>query len=159
VGVFFRHSQREVGIVKVLQRWLRKGTVGRKERISGCLCCGKCCELFGGHLNASKADIERWRNLGREDLLNRVNRCGWIWVDPDTKRLEETCPFLRRTEPETAHCAIHDVKPDICRAYPTLAHGRRCLRGVFLKYTILMGALLAESLLLSPIRYVLFEIA
>jgi Fe-S-cluster containining protein len=132
--------------VKFLQSLFRKDAVRQKERKSGCLCCGKCCELFGGHLNASKADIERWRNLGREDLLNRVNRLGWIWVDPETKRREEKCPFLRRTGPETAYCTIHDVKPDICRAYPTLAHGRRCPRGVFLNSMVFLGAILAEGL-------------
>jgi Fe-S-cluster containining protein len=57
---------------------------------------------------------------------------GWIWLDPETGGLEERCPFLTATGPTTTLCAIHDVKPDICRDYPTLAHGRRCLRGVFL---------------------------
>ena len=97
-----------------------------------CLCCGRCCESFGGHLQASSSDLERWRRLGREDLLARVSSIGWLWIDPRTGKLEDDCPFLERTGPETALCAIQDVKPDICRDYPTLAHGRQCLRGVFL---------------------------
>jgi len=30
-------------------------------------------------------------------------------------------------------CSISDTKPDICRDYPTMAHGFRYLSGVFLK--------------------------
>lgn len=71
--------------------------------------------------------------MGREDLLVRVNRLGWIWTDPQTGKPEPRCPFLLRTGPDAAHCAIHEIKPDICRAYPTLAHGRRCLRGGYLQ--------------------------
>lgn len=97
-----------------------------------CRSCGRCCEAFGGHLQASRADLERWRRLGREDLLRRVSPIGWIWIDPATGALEPSCPFLERTGPTTARCAIHEIKPDICRDYPTLAHGRRCLSGVFL---------------------------
>ena len=114
-----------------------------------CSGCGNCCELFGRHLRASPADIARWRSLGRADLLSRVNRLGWIWVDPQTQRQEERCPFLERTGPETAHCTIHEIKPDICRSYPTLAHGHRCLRGVFLGISLaLLGGIgLLEEIL------------
>lgn len=104
----------------------------RKVPSHQCLCCGQCCESFGGHLNASSADLDRWRRLGREDLLRRVSAIGWIWIDPETGLLERSCPFLQRTGPDRQVCAINDVKPDMCRDYPTLAHARRCLRGVFL---------------------------
>lgn len=73
--------------------------------------------------------------LGREDMLSRVNRLGWIWVDPQTGKHFDICPYLHSTGPETAGCAIHDIKPDICRSYPTLAHGRRCVRGIFFSAT------------------------
>ena len=43
------------------------------HRVKTCLCCGKCCEAFGGHLHASKQDVARWRAAGREDLLRRVS--------------------------------------------------------------------------------------
>ena len=98
-----------------------------------CLCCGECCEAFGGHLNASKADLERWRSQGRVDLFSRVNRLGWIWCNPQTGQPETRCPFLKRSEAGTALCSINETKPDICRDYPTLAHGHRCLHGRFLK--------------------------
>jgi len=113
------------------------------EKATQCACCGNCCELFGGHLNASRPDLERWRRLGREDLLNRVNRLGWIWVDPQTGQREKRCPFLRRLSSDQAVCSIQEIKPDICRAYPTLAHGRRCLRGVFLALALILLETLA----------------
>lgn len=101
--------------------------------VNGCACCGRCCESFGGHLNASQRDIERWKSEGRDDLLARVNHLGWIWVDPRTGRLEDPCPFIEKSADNCGLCLIHDTKPDICRDYPTLAHGHRCLSGVFLK--------------------------
>lgn len=103
------------------------------EAEKGCFSCGRCCESFGGHLHASERDLKRWRDQGREDLLSRVNRLNWIWVDPQTKQLLDPCPFLQRIAPDRQICSINDTKPDICRDYPTLAHGHRCLTGVFLK--------------------------
>lgn len=97
-----------------------------------CLCCGDCCRFFGGHLTASRHDLERWRHEGRDDILCRVNRLGWIWVDPETGQLLDPCPFLQPAGEKMFLCSIQETKPDICRAYPTLAHGRRCLRGGFL---------------------------
>lgn len=99
---------------------------------TGCLQCGQCCEEFGWHLVASSRDLERWRELGRDDLLSRTSQSGWIWVDPDTKARLDRCPFIDRSDPAQVRCAIHEVKPDICRDYPTLAHSKRCLRGAFL---------------------------
>ncbi|MDO3380170.1 YkgJ family cysteine cluster protein [Geoalkalibacter halelectricus] len=98
----------------------------------GCLGCGTCCEHFGGYLHASDADLERWRQLGRHDLLEMVNSLGWIWVDPKENRRGGRCPFLKRIDGEKAHCAIHDIKPDICREYPSLDHGRHCVRGIYI---------------------------
>jgi Fe-S-cluster containining protein len=103
-----------------------------EKKETRCLCCGDCCRFFGGHLNASKHDLERWRKEGRGDLLCRVNRLGWIWVDPETGQLMDPCPFLQHFREEMFLCSIQETKPDICRDYPTLAHGRRCLRGGFL---------------------------
>lgn len=116
-----------------------------------CHCCGRCCEAFGGHLHASRADVERWRRLGRDDLLERVSSVNWIWMNPETGKLEDRCPFLVRTGPETAACSIQDVKPDMCRDYPTIAHGKRCLSGVFLRGMALAsgGVELVEQLLVA----------
>jgi uncharacterized protein len=119
-----------------VKQLLGKTRLQSKKEESTCLCCGECCESFGWHLNASRADLERWKQTGREDLLSRVNRLGWIWINPHTGQQEERCPFIKRTSPETALCSIQDTKPDMCRDYPTLAHGHHCLRGWFLKIWI-----------------------
>jgi len=111
---------------------LFKDTVGTEQHEAHCLCCGECCESFGSHLHASEHDKLRWQREGREDLLARVNRLGWIWVDPDTKESLDRCPFILATPGKQKICAIQETKPDICRDYPTLAHGKRCLHGVFL---------------------------
>lgn len=101
----------------------------------GCRSCGHCCELFGGYLHASSCDIERWRRLGRDDLLAMVNSTGWIWIHPDRSTRGERCPFLKRLDSDHAICAIHDIKPDICRDYPSLDHGRHCVRGFYIPRT------------------------
>lgn len=120
-------------MIKALKHWLFRKPRAKKQLKTGCLCCGDCCEAFGWHLNASKADLERWRLQGREDLLERVNRLGWIWINPQTGRSEDKCPFIKRLDDKTASCSIHETKPAMCRDYPTLAHGHQCLRGWFLK--------------------------
>lgn len=116
-----------------LKKLLSPDTANSGHTVKGCACCGRCCEYFGGHLNATPHDLERWKREGRDDLLARVNRLGWIWVDPQSGRLEAPCPFIGKNADNRGLCLIHDTKPDICRDYPTLAHGHRCLSGVFLK--------------------------
>lgn len=110
--------------------WLQK--MFKKEVEVACLACGDCCRKYSWHLRASERDIARWERLGRDDLLARVNRLGWIWVDPETQERLPICPYLVETGPDTAHCGIHEIKPDICRAYPTVAHNKSCLKGTFL---------------------------
>jgi Fe-S-cluster containining protein len=117
-----------------IKQWLLTGNANTESQERGCLCCGECCRSFGSHLHASEHDLDRWQREGRADILSRVNRLGWIWVDPETKELEERCPFIQQISEEQSICAIQDTKPDICRDYPTLAHGKRCLKGVFLEH-------------------------
>lgn len=115
------------------------------QRQTSCQQCGQCCESFGNHLRASRHDLERWRALGRDDLIARANHLGWIWVDPETKQPVAPCPFIVRSDAEHACCSIYEIRPDICRDYPTLAHGKRCLRGVFLSWgTAIMVDCLSE---------------
>lgn len=110
-----------------------------------CLMCGTCCKSFGGHLQASKRDLQRWTDLGREDILKWVGNNGWLWVDPESRHIIHRCPFLAPLDDKRFICSIHSVKPDICRDYPTLAHARRCLKGVFLQLTILFGEIVGAS--------------
>jgi len=95
-----------------------------------CACCGRCCESFGGHLHAYDADMRRWKREGRDDLLRMVNRLGWIWVDPETRQPLERCPFIHRSDSGLLLCSINDTKPDMCRDYPSIGHGQRCIRDV-----------------------------
>ena len=101
------------------------------ETKSGCRACGCCCEAFGGFLRASKSDLERWEELGRDDLLAHAGQTGWLWLDPETGQRLPRCPYLLRNNEDQALCSIHEIKPDICRAYPTEAIGRRCVCGVY----------------------------
>jgi len=120
-------------MLTTLKRWLLLGRKGSENQEKGCLCCGECCKSFGGHLHAYQHDLDRWEREGREDLLKRVNRLGWIWVDPNSKELEERCPFIQKISDEQSICAIQETKPDMCRDYPPLDRDRRCLRGIFLE--------------------------
>lgn len=93
-----------------------------------CACCGRCCEEYGGHLHAYQSDLLRWKKENRGDLLQRVNRLGWIWVDPETKQPLNRCPFIHKTEQHLSICLINETKPQICKDYPTMEHGKRCIR-------------------------------
>lgn len=119
-------------MVDTLCRWWQKIHPGNPERQQGCMACGTCCEVFGGYLHASQADLARWRRLERDDLLSLVGPFGWIWVDPQDGRRGAPCPFLQRVDEHVVRCRIHDIKPDMCRAYPGLENGRHCVRGVYI---------------------------
>ncbi|MDD5287197.1 MAG: YkgJ family cysteine cluster protein [Desulfuromonadaceae bacterium] len=114
---------------QLLRGCFKRKTPGK----TGCACCGRCCEAFGGHLHASARDLARWEHESRDDLLKHVNRLDWIWVDPETKKLLDPCPFIKQIADNKKICGIYETRPDICRDYPTLAHGHRCLSGGFLK--------------------------
>jgi len=119
-------------MIEVLCRLWDKIHPGKDAGRRGCRSCGFCCESYGGYLHASPGDIERWRRLGREDLLALVNAFGWIWIDPAHGRRGDPCPFLQRDAEDKALCAIHEIKPDMCREYPSLDHGRHCVRGIYI---------------------------
>ncbi len=111
-------------MLELLKKWLEP--IEAKHRT--CACCGRCCELFGGHLHAYDADIRRWKRDDREDLLQMVNHLGWIWVDPVTKAPLDRCPFIYRSESELSLCQINDTKPDMCREYPRIEYDQHCVR-------------------------------
>jgi Fe-S-cluster containining protein len=114
-------------LVAFLKEKLRLGT----EHAPGCHACGRCCEAFGGFLRASQADLTLWEKLGREDLLAHAGKTGWLWLDPKTGQRLEDCPYLRRNDMGQGLCAIHEIKPSVCRSYPSEAVGRRCVCGVY----------------------------
>ena len=112
-------------VVRVSRRfgqWAR-----RVSRRAGCRSCGRCCELFGANLTATPEDVARWAREGRSELLARVSPLGRLWIDPVTGARLSRCPYLVRIAPGRARCRIHATKPRMCRDYPTLAHGKRCV--------------------------------
>jgi len=94
-----------------------------------CRCCGHCCRNLPDAYNGcvSDADLRRWLERGRVDLTARVqtldlgpnNKLHLAWIDPETGDNVERCPWLRRRPDRKGYlCAINDIKPDHCRAYP-----------------------------------------
>jgi Fe-S-cluster containining protein len=94
-----------------------------------CIRCGHCCrnlvDAYRGCV--SDADLVRWREAGREDVLAFVetldlghgNLLHTAWVDPVTGDDVEACPWLAELPDGTSYaCGIESVKPDHCRAYP-----------------------------------------
>lgn len=94
-----------------------------------CRCCGHCClnlvDAYQGCV--SDADLQRWRQQGRDDLLAWVvtldlgpgNQLHTAWVDPDTGDDVERCPWLLDRIDGSGHlCGIDATKPDHCRNYP-----------------------------------------
>ena len=96
------------------------------ERFS-CRQCGDCCKFLDYHDALTPEDIGLWEGLGRQDILDRVRvshkadgtTAYRIWVEPQSLKLAEQCPFLKHLADENRWiCRIHDVKPGICRDYP-----------------------------------------
>ncbi len=102
--------------------WVETGMEG-----FACIQCGRCCAQIGYPKSAGEADVARWRAAGRNDILRWVGlkrqRKGAggcrIWIEPGTNRPVDRCPWLMRQPGSHRYqCAIHEVKPDICRLYP-----------------------------------------
>jgi len=92
-----------------------------------CRQCGRCCTSLDYHDAVTSQDVEKWRELGRSDILEQVGvyqRQGRkttyrIWMIPGKNQLAKPCPFLKKIPSENRRiCAIHDIKPAICRQYP-----------------------------------------
>ncbi len=92
-----------------------------------CVQCGHCCRTLDYHEGCTLADYAHWQELGRTDIrdwVGTVRRDGSvaacrIWMVPGTNDYAAVCPWLTRS-PENGRCicAIHDVRPSICRQYP-----------------------------------------
>ena len=87
--------------------------------MKACNQCGKCCTNYSnGRLSASADDIELWR-LFRPEIYRHVSE-GNIWMDPDTGKQIELCPWLRKLPSQNKYtCDIYDDRPEDCRYYPT----------------------------------------
>jgi Fe-S-cluster containining protein len=92
-----------------------------------CTRCGHCCRTLDYTNGCTVEDYRRWKASGREDILQwvgtvrrdgRVVACR-IWMVPGTNQFAETCPWLKPdTIPGRTRCAIHAVRPMVCRHYP-----------------------------------------
>lgn len=96
--------------------------------MKACTQCGRCCTNpgFMGSLSASGADVLRWREEGREDILAWVAQLGegddpWgdLWISPRTGEEAHRCPFVRKVRgQEKYNCTIYETRPETCRRYP-----------------------------------------
>jgi len=92
-----------------------------------CRQCGRCCRSLDYGHEVRDEDVKLWRSLGRDDILRWVETTFQkdkivayrIWIVPGSQERARTCPFLKK-EPAANRwtCAIHEVKPLICRNYP-----------------------------------------
>ena len=103
--------------------------MGTMNQTFDCHCCGNCClnliDAYNGCV--SDKDLERWQQLGRNDLLAWVvtldlgpgNKLHTAWVNPETGDDVERCPWLLDRLDHKGHlCGIENIKPDHCKAYP-----------------------------------------
>jgi Fe-S-cluster containining protein len=91
-----------------------------------CNQCGKCCIKYShGGLSATATEIEYWEGF-RPDIAAYVDH-GNIWVDPQTGKLLERCPWLRKAPAADIYtCDIYHDRPDDCKSYPVeIAQMRR----------------------------------
>ena len=92
-----------------------------------CRQCGHCCQTLNYQDGCAVADYRRWRQLGRDDILEwvgttrtegEVTACK-IWMVPGTNQFAEHCPWLKKRNGQNRYaCTIYDARPTICREYP-----------------------------------------
>jgi hypothetical protein len=71
---------------------------------------------IGRRLLFRRDDIIRWVGL---EIRRDNDRAYRIWIDPDTGRPADVCPWLIRVPGSHLYkCGIHEEKPEICRLYP-----------------------------------------
>ena len=83
-----------------------------------CNQCGKCCKRYSdGGLSASKNEIDFWE-IFRPNIYSFVSG-GNIWIDPNTGKQIERCPWLRQLPNQGKYvCDIYYDRPDDCKHYP-----------------------------------------
>ncbi|MGA6926066.1 MAG: YkgJ family cysteine cluster protein [Desulfosarcina sp.] len=92
-----------------------------------CVRCGHCCRTLNYRDGCTAADFQRWRDLGRSDIIDWVSIVRdkgrivayRIWIEPGTNHYADQCPWLQPSGTDgRAVCKIHDVRPMVCRQYP-----------------------------------------
>lgn len=80
-----------------------------------CLNCGACCFQRAGTILVTEADIERWRERGREDILAQLEPGHFGYQA--FKMSDQGCCVFHGT-PEHPHaCAIYEDRADVCRDF------------------------------------------
>lgn len=77
-------------------------------------------------LTATQADVQRWRDEERVDILMWCELIGeepqpWgdLWVDQIGEREVKRCPFVRKKRGKDQYvCTIYETRPEVCRTYP-----------------------------------------
>ena len=84
-----------------------------------CNQCGKCCIKYSnGGLSVSAVQVDYWENYRPE--IHRYVAEGNIWIDPDTGKQIELCPWLRKAPNQNKYtCDIYYDRPDDCKYYPS----------------------------------------
>jgi len=103
--------------------WIRTDMANFK-----CCQCGNCCRNLNYHKDCTAADYNRWKILGRKDILDKIKMVYppgskspeyRIWVKPDTGQFYDVCPWLVQSERKGRFaCRIQEIKPEYCRQYP-----------------------------------------
>ena len=83
-----------------------------------CNQCGKCCTKYGnGRLSVTESEIQFW-DVFRPKIYDYVSN-GKIWIDPDSGKQLEQCPWLRKQPNQNIYtCDIYYDRPDDCKYYP-----------------------------------------
>ena len=90
----------------------------REANIKECNSCGKCCIKYSnGQLSASADEIEYWEYF--KPQIAAYVRDGDIWMSPETGKLIELCPWLKKASNSNVYtCDIYYDRPEDCRFYP-----------------------------------------
>jgi Fe-S-cluster containining protein len=81
-----------------------------------CLTCGACCRTGSdGRILVPEEDLERWRALGRDDLV-RATQPGHFGERAFATRPDGSCVHLGTAESPHA-CAIYAVRGTTCREF------------------------------------------
>jgi len=91
-----------------------------KERAVTCLRCGTCC-LANFIAFVTDEDLSRWRQEGRQDILQVIEHDHMMWVGDRILSVEDGhyaqgCPFLVFEE-GLWRCTIYETRPRVCRDY------------------------------------------
>ncbi len=85
-----------------------------------CLRCGACCKTsFFAYVSA--ADLEKWHDDGRKDVLEFFEKASPMWagdrlISNRTGRKLKNCPFFK-WKGKHGECGIYAARPGVCREY------------------------------------------